>query len=208
MAEEVRVSTAETFTGSADSSPHGLARTFRQLGVVGFWVQLVIAAFPIAVGALLFSTNRAALLPGGRFAVMGYLAIASLLILVFTMVWFLGHARVGRQMRERPGSVALSKLSRRVWIGIAASGIGILFSTVVIIFEMAYLLVGFLEAPQAGVPVIQTGGDASWISAIDILGVMTLILTVAAEIVVLLFGLWLLYRTSQVRSEGRGGVGA
>lgn len=180
------------------TTPAGLAASFRRLGAIGFWVQLFIAAFPIFVGALLFSINRAAMLPGGRFDVIGYFAIASLAILLFTMVWFLRYARIGRQMQADPGSVPAARLTRLVWTGITASAVGILFSTVVMVVETAYLLVGFLEAPQAGVPVIQTGPDAGWISAVDILGLMTLILTVAAEIIVLLFGLWLLYRTSRL----------
>ena len=59
------------------------------------------------------------------------------------------------------------------------------------------------SAPQAGVPVIQAQGVgvSSWVSAVDILSLMSLILTLGAEVAVLIFGLWLLFRTTQASSE-------
>jgi hypothetical protein len=61
-----------------------------------------------------------------------------------------------------------------------------------------------LEAPQAGLPVIQTNlgeGAAFWISTIDMVSLMALSLAVAGEIVVLVLGLWLLYRASLRAAE-------
>jgi hypothetical protein len=84
-----------------------------------------------------------------------------------------------------------------VWTGIKASTVGILFSMIVMFFEVAQLLIYFLRAPQAGIPVIQTtGGPASWVSAADIAGLMALLLTMFVEVAVLAFSLWLLYRTT------------
>lgn len=192
----------ENMTDELRGATHtGIGRTFRRVGMIGFWIQLVIAAFPVLVGLLLFFTNRAQLLPGGRFDFIGYLAIASLLILAFTTVWFLLYARTGSRI-EKGEDIPASRLQRAVWIGLAASSLGIMFSTVVMIYEVAYLLVSFLEAPQAGVPVIQTNTDAAWISAVDILSLKTLIMTVAAEVVVLVLGLWLLYRVTLSAPSG------
>ena len=78
-----------------------------------------------------------------------------------------------------------------------------MFSMVVILIEVAHLLIHFLRAPQAGVPVIQTtgGAPASWVSAVDILSLMVLILTLFAEVVVLTFSLWLLFRSNIESAE-------
>jgi hypothetical protein len=47
------------------------------------------------------------------------------------------------------------------------------------------------------VPVIQTTANpASWISAADIAGLLALLLTMFVEITVLVFSLWLLFRTT------------
>ena len=83
-----------------------------------------------------------------------------------------------------------------------ASTLGIVFSMLVMFFEVAQLLIYFLRAPQAGIPVVQTtGGPASWVSAADIVSLMALLLTMFVEIVVLAFGLWLLFRTMTASIE-------
>lgn len=177
-----------------------LARTFRRVGRFGFWLQIVIGAIPIVIGVLVLS--RATILPGGRFAVIGYFALFSLLILVFTTLWFLRYARLARHIEQKDGKWTHRRLTRAVAIGLGASSAGILFSTVVMIVEVSYLLIIFLEMPQGGLPVIQTSADhASWVSAIDALSLMALVLMVAAEVIVLVLGLWLLHRVTTATAE-------
>jgi hypothetical protein len=79
-----------------------------------------------------------------------------------------------------------------------ASTVGMLFSMVVMLVEAANLLYYFLKAPQAGIPVIQTAGHEAvyWVSAVDMVSLIALILTLFAELIVLVFSLWLLFRTS------------
>lgn len=181
----------------ANPSHDRLGRTFQRVGRLGFWVQLIIGSVPMIVGAALFMFSRSVMLPGGRFSLIGFLALASLVILAFTTLWFLRYINIGKSLEQGERKWTQEKLSRAVWIGLTASCIGILFSTVVMVAEVTYLLVNFLEAPQAGLPVIQTtsGEEAvSWISAIDMMSLMALILTVVAEIAVLVLGLWLLSR--------------
>lgn len=66
------------------------------------------------------------------------------------------------------------------------------------LMEVGQLLYHFLAAPQGGIPAIQTvGGSASWVSAVDLVSLMSLILDIGAELIALLLGLWLLFRTTQ-----------
>jgi hypothetical protein len=86
-----------------------------------------------------------------------------------------------------------------VWTGILATSLGLFLSLVVMLIEVAHLLFYFLSAPQGGVPVIQAAGvaQASWVSAVDMLSLMALLLTLAAEVIALVIGLWLLFRTTR-----------
>jgi hypothetical protein len=116
----------------------------------------------------------------------------------------LRHAKLGERLEQGDQGWTRARLTRIVWIGLAASSVGILFSTVAMVVEVACLLINFLEAPQAGLPVIQTNlgeGAAFWISTIDMVSLMALSLAVAGEIVVLVLGLWLLYRASLRAAE-------
>jgi hypothetical protein len=86
---------------------------------------------------------------------------------------------------------------------VVASTIGMLFSMIVMLVEAANLLFSFLKAPQAGIPVIQTSGSEAvkWVSSVDMASLMALILMLFAELIVLIFGLWLLFRTTLGSSE-------
>jgi len=61
--------------------------------------------------------------------------------------------------------------------------------------------VGFLTAPQAGMPAIQAapaaGAQGSWVSTVAVASLMALLLTLSAEVIAMVFGLWLLFRTSR-----------
>jgi hypothetical protein len=91
-----------------------------------------------------------------------------------------------------------SYVSGSVWTGVLASTVGMLFSMLVILIEAANLLFYFLKAPQGGIPVVQTSGTQAvhWVSSVDMVSLMALILTHFAELIVLVFGLWLLFRTT------------
>ena len=180
------------------SATDSLARAFARLGKLGFWMQIAIGAIPLALifYAIVFGSARPAGTRSG-FPLIQFLTIASLLVLAFTTVWFYRYTRIARRLTDPARRPTEQSLQRTVWIGVMASAIGIVFSMLVMFFEVAQLLIYFLRAPQAGIPVIQTtsGGPASWVSAADILSLLILILVLFVELAVLAFSLWLLFRT-------------
>jgi hypothetical protein len=185
------------------SANDSLARAFSRLGWLGFWMQIAIGAVPVALilYAFVFGSARPAGTRSG-FPLIQYLTIASLLVLAFTTVWFYRYTRLAARLADpacRPTEFAVQ---RTVWTGVMASTIGIVFSMLVMFFEVAQLLSYFLRAPQAGIPVVQTtGGPASWVSTADILSLMALLLTMFVEVAVLIIGLWLLLRTTIASAE-------
>lgn len=180
-----------------DALSGALGRSFWQIGAVSFWTQIFVAVLPVAVVAALFASIPGTQTPGSSLTLMGYMSALSFAILLFTTFWAWRHMRRGRRLEEGAERADPRKLVRAVWVGLGASSLGILFSLIVMVAEVVYLLVRFLEAPQAGAMVVQTAdAGTTWISALDMLGLMTLALTVAAEIVVLVLGLWLLYRVT------------
>jgi hypothetical protein len=127
-----------------------------------------------------------------------YLTIADLLILVFTTVWSYRYTRFALQLAEPERQLSQHVLQRAAWIGVAAGAAGIVFSMLIMLFEVAQLLIHFLRAPQAGVPVIQTtgAGTATWVSAADMMSLMALILGMFGELTFLILSLWLLFRAA------------
>lgn len=171
-----------------------LGQRFRRVGWLGFWVQIVLGAVPVALGAWFYLLSPNVTMPGGRFPLVSLLAMCVLLILLFTTVLFFYYTRVGRRLEEGTSRWTRPRLKGLVRTGLAASGISVLFSSVVLIGEITHMLLTFLEFPQGGVPVIQTTvTDSTWISALDVLSLLALSLSISAEILILGLGLWLMY---------------
>lgn len=180
-----------------------LARTFSRLGRIGFWTQIVIGSIPFLSMIYVFVFARSISGPRAGLALVEYLMLASLLILIFTTVWFYRYTRLAERIADPQSRPSASSVTGSVWTGLVASSLGILFSMLVMILETGHLLFYFLKAPQAGVPVFQTStiGAASWVSAVDMVSLMALSLFLFAEIIVLILGLWLLFRTTQASAE-------
>ncbi len=191
---------AESLRPSQSTS---LAKSFRRLGWIGFWAQVVMGALPVLLMIFMFKYSRSATGPSNGLPFVEYLTIASFLVLIFTIYWFYRYTRLAPTIADARGRPTQSSLIATVWTGVLASVLGILFSMVVILLDVGNLLFHFLSVPQAGVPVIQAQGltPASWVSSLDMLSVMSLILTLGAEVAVLIFGLWLLFRTTQPSAE-------
>lgn len=181
------------------SKSFSLAKAFRRLGWSGFWLQIVAGAFPLLLMFYMFVFSGAEGGPRTGLPLVEYLTIASFLILVFTTFWFYRYTGLARRIEGTASRPPQSALTTTVWTGVVASVMGILFSMLVMLLEVGHLLFYFLSAPQAGVPVIQPQGmaSASWVSAVDLMSLMSLLITLGAEVAVLAFGLWLLFRTTQ-----------
>lgn len=180
-----------------------LAKAFSRSGKLGFWVQIVLGSIPIVLMSYNFMFAQSPVGPRAGLPIVEYLTVASLLILVFTTFWFWRYIRLGASLADPATRPSQSSLIATVWTGLLASSFGVLVSLVVMKIEVGHLLFYFLSAPQGGVPVFQTAGaaPASWVSAVDMLSLMALLLTLAAEIIVLVLGLWLLFRSSQVNQD-------
>ncbi len=180
------------------SQGDSLAGPLARLGWLGFWMQIAVGSVPLTltIYALVFGQNPA---PGTRAGIplIEYLTMIGLLVLAFSAIWFFRYTRLAVRIADPARRPTGSAVKKTVWIGVLAITIGIVFSMLVIFFEVTHLLIYFLRAPQAGIPVIQTtGAPASWVSAADIVSLMALLLTMCVEVFVLVLNLWLLFRTT------------
>ena len=131
------------------SSKDSLATAFTSLGWIGFWIQLAIGAIPVffAIYALIRGCNAGAGTRGGSLLIE-CLAIAGLIVLVFTTVWSYRYTRLGRQIADPARRRSEFAVQRVAWTGVAASPAGMLFSMLVMLFEVKQLLLYFLRVPK------------------------------------------------------------
>jgi hypothetical protein len=173
-----------------------LAGTFERTGRIGFWSQLVLGTFPVVVMA--FVLFYAGNLSGTRSGVpiVEWLTLGNILLLFFTTFWFHRYRGLGKRIADPASRPTGEEVTGKVWTGLVASSLGVVFSILVMLFDVGQIFFYFLTAPQGGVPAIQLDG-ATFVSAIDLASLMALVLTMAAEVLVTMMGLWLLFRTSR-----------
>lgn len=172
-----------------------IARSFSRLGWLGFWLQVGFGAIPVLLMLYYFAfsrTDRPGLRP------LEYLTIANLLILAFTTFWSYRYTRLGQKIADPARRLPREKVLNTVWTGVVAGSLGLFFSMIVMLMESFNLLFKLLKAPQGGMPVIQTAGAESpyWIATVDMVNLVVLALVLTCELIVLVFSLWLLFRTT------------
>ena len=173
-----------------------IANAFARLGWAGFWLQILFGSLPVIVLVYYLAFSKASTEPRSGLAFVEYLTIVDVLILVFTTLWSYRYTRLAMRIRDPERRPTEDYVIGSVWTGVVAGAIGMLFSMIVMLIEAANLLFYFLKSPQAGMPVIQTSGTEAvhWVSSVDMISLMALILVLFAELVVLMFSLWLLFR--------------
>ena len=182
----------------------GLAKAFSRWGWGGFWALVAMGAIPVVIMAynLVFTGRSSGSFRSGL-PLVQFFSTIGLLLLAFITFWFYRYTRIAKRIQDPASRPTETFLRRTVWTGVVATNLSILFSMLILLFEVGTLLFYFLSAPQAGLPTLQTTGDsfATWVSAIDMMNLLSLILTLGGEIFALIFGLLLLFRTMQVAPE-------
>jgi hypothetical protein len=198
----------ETLTESIQASKsEGLARAFSRWGWSGFWALVGMGALPliIMVYTFVFSGTPSGSVRSGL-PLVHFLSTLGLLLLVFLTLWFYRYTRLAKHIQDPERRPSESSLRRTVWTGVLVSTLAIFFSMLVLLFEVGSMMFYFLSAPQAGLPTVQmTNEVASWVSAVDMMNLMSVILSLGGEIFALIFGLLLLFRTLQATAQSAEG---
>jgi hypothetical protein len=180
------------------ANPGILARQFSRLGWIGFWMQLVLVSMPIILifYVLFISSPESAQRKG--IDLSNYLSYGSFLVMLFTIFWFYRYTRLARQIADPGLCPPQSSVMKALWIGLGASCLGILFSMILMMSAVFRILFTLLATPQTGIPFAAAGGDpAKTLSAIDAVSLTSLFFILAAELIVLVFSLWLLFKVTR-----------
>ncbi len=189
--------------GWQPSNPARLSKHFSRLGWLGFWIQAVLLVIPVLLLVyVLFVTSPESAQQRG-IDLSNYFSFGNLLVMLFTTFWFYRYTRLGKRIVDPDGRPPEATVTRTLWIGIWASCLGILFSMVLMMNKVGWLRFVLLATPQTGIPVTAPiGGDpATTLSAIDAIGLATLLKTLTGELIVLAFSLWLLFRVTRPGGE-------
>jgi len=166
-----------------------LSRTFLAFGRIGFWVQFVFLIVVAILGLYVFTIT------GARARAGNILAFLGLAIPLFTTFWCWRYARFGRALADDPEGIAPGASARTAWIGVWAGTIGVVVSLLSLFGAASALLIVMLANPQVGIQVspVAAGASAYTISAVDAVSIMSLLLTLTAELLVVVISLRLVF---------------
>jgi hypothetical protein len=181
------------------AKPERLSRQFSRLGWLGFWIQVAMLAIPLVLLAYVLFVRSPESAQRMGIDLSNYLSYGSLLVMVFTAFWFLRYTRVGKRIADPELRPTRSAVERTLWVGLWASGLGIAFSMTLLFSAVGRMLFILLANPQTGLMIAPgPGGDpVQSISAMDAISLTSLLLILSAELVVLCFSVWLLFRTTK-----------
>ena len=186
------------------AKPERLSRQFSRLGWIGFWIQISMLAIPL--GLLVYVLFLRSPDSPHRIGIdlSNYLSYGSLVIMVFTTFWFLRYTRIGNRITDPGLRPARASVERTLWVGLWASGLGIAFSMIMLFSAVGRMLFILLANPQTGIMIAPGpgGNPVQSISAIDAISLTSLLVILAAELIVLGFSAWLLFRTTRAPAAG------
>ena len=182
--------------------PERLARQFSRLGWIGFWMQLVLITIPILLLFYVLVLHSPESVQRKGINLRDYLSYGSLIVMLFTTVWFYRYTRLAKRIANPDLSPPRSSIVKTVWIGLWASCLGIFFSMILMINAVGRMLFVLLTTPQTGIPFAGAGGDPSKVlSALDGVSLVSLVLILTAELTILAFSIWLLFRVTRPSAE-------
>lgn len=184
--------------------PERLSKQFSRLGWLGFWIQVAMLAIPLLLLVYVLFLRSPGSAQRMGIDLSNYLSYGSLLLMVFTAFWFFRYTRVGKRIADPELRPPRASVERTLWVGVWASGLGIAFSMVLLFSAAGRMLFILLANPQTGLMVAPgPGGDpVQSISAMDAISLTSLLVILSAELIVLGFSVWLLFRTTKASAGG------
>jgi hypothetical protein len=186
------------------SNPERLGEQFSRLGWIGFWMQLALISIPILllIYVLVLSSPESAQSKG--IDLSNYLSYGSLVVMLFTTFWFYRYTRLGKRIPDPELRPSQPSVIRTLWVGLWASCLGIGFSMLLMMNAVGRMLFILMATPQTGIAITTPVGGSdpgTTLSAIDAVSLTSLLVILTAELILLAFTLWLLFRVARPSTE-------
>ncbi len=190
---------------ASSSTPQQIARSFRWLGWIGFALQSLLGFIPILVVVANILSKPGQQQPGG-FSGGLWLAIACLIILLFSIYWCFRYTQLANRLEDRDRRPAKAQVIRDVKWGLIAN-IGIMtIAVIVALLRVGELTFTMLRLPQGATVITanqvgSTVAQGAMISPSNMIAVQAMVNAIAAGLVGAVVALLLLYQVTGHRNS-------
>ncbi|ARV59141.1 hypothetical protein BZZ01_11265 [Nostocales cyanobacterium HT-58-2] len=189
---------------AAHPTPQQIARSFRWLGWIGFWLQALLGFIPIlvVVTTVLFRAGQQQR-GGSSFGL--WLAIICLVILIFSIYWCFRYVQLAKKLENRDLRPAKSQVSRDLKLGLLANISIMVLALLIALARVGNLTFNMLIVPQGSTVITpnQAGtmvARGALITPSNMIAIQAMVNTIAAGLVGAVIALLLLYQVGQHRN--------
>lgn len=183
--------------GSKTPTPEDIARWCRRLGWVGLVVQALLGFIPLLVTITrIFTSQRT-----GGFGWGLWLAMACLLVLLFSIYWCFRYTRLAARLMQPDHRPPKSAVKRALKLGLLSNLAILSLSTLVALGQVSAMTLRLLAVPQ-GATVLAPNAvvpSAALITPSNMIAIYAMISTIAAGLVGLIVALMLIYLVGRHR---------
>ncbi|MDM9383828.1 DUF3611 family protein [Chlorogloeopsis sp. ULAP01] len=192
-------------TETVSSTPQQIARSMRWLGWAGFWLQALLGFIPllVVVTSVLFNPRQQ---QGGGFSFGIWLAIACLVILIFSIYWCFRYTQLANKLTIRELRPAKSQISRDLKLGLLANLSIMAIAVLIALGRVGELSFKMLTLPQGSTvitpnPTATMVTQGAMIPPSTIISIQAMVNAIAAGLVGAIVAIVLLYQLGQNRND-------
>ena len=187
---------------TASRSPRQLARSFLWLGRIGLGLQAILGFIPILVivGYVISKPSRQAT---GGFSMGFWLAIACLIILMFSLYWCFRYTQLAKKLGTPELRPPKSQVIRDLQLGLFANISIMILALFIALLRVGELTVKLLMLPQGATVIApnQIGGTTlanpgALITPSNMIAIQAMINVIAAGLVGVIVALLLLHQVN------------
>jgi hypothetical protein len=179
-----------------------IARSFRRLGWIGFWLQTLLGFIPllVIVATIVFRTGQQQV---SVFSFGLWLAIACLIILIFSIYWCFRYTQLANKL-DRDLRSTKSQMLRDLKLGLVANLSIMTIAVLIALTRVGELTFRMLILPQGSTVIVPnqatTMTQGALIAPSNMIAVQATIHTIAAGLIGTIVALLLLYQVGQHRN--------
>jgi Protein of unknown function (DUF3611) len=185
----------------ANPTPQEIARFFRLLGWIGFWLQSLLGFIPIlvVVSTVLFNPGRQQS-DGLSFGLFS--AIACLLLLLFSIYWCFRYTQLAKKLEMPDLRPAKSQVIRDVKLGLIINIGSMAIAVLIAMMRVGELTFKMLTLPQGSTVITPNQAKTTLVQGFPIapsnmIAIQAMVNTIAAGLVGVVAALLLLYLVGQ-----------
>lgn len=182
---------------SASPTPEDIARWSRRLGWVGLVLQALLGFIPLLV--IITRIFRGQQI--GRFGWGLWLAIACLLVLIFSIYWCFRYTRLAARLMQPDRRPTKSAVKRSLKLGLLSNLAILILATIIALWQVSAMTLRLLAVPQGAAMLAPNAGvpSAALITPSNMITIYAMISTIAAGLVGLTVALLLIYLVGRHR---------